>query len=125
MTWKTIRLELARTAGFPTGSPGRAYIMRLPLNAAGQIDDALLAQYPSRATARRFWASEADQFGHVERADGHYVLQCDSDAATFRLPAASILLPGQIVELEGPDGAPQPFRVASIKSGTLNRTVES
>ena len=31
MTWKTIRLELARTPEYPEGSAAHAYVLRLPL----------------------------------------------------------------------------------------------
>ena len=113
MTWKTIRLELASTADFPTGSSSRAYLLRLPLDDDGSIDDDCLARFPARATAWRFWASEPDQFGHVERLDGHYILRCDSQDTFARLSATTAFSPGQLVEIEGPDGARKPFTVAS------------
>ena len=117
MTWKTVRLELARSAGFPKGSPGRAYLLRVPLDEDGLIDDATLARTPSRATARRFWASEPDQFGHVERADGHWVLRCrgTQGESLFRIPVRPILLDGQVI-VEEPNGTSNPFRVASIRA---------
>ena len=125
MTWKTIRLELASTADFPSGSPGRAYLLRVPLDADGRIDNERLMQFPSRATARRFWASEPDQFGQLERLDGHYVVRCDSRDAVFRLPAATGLALGQLIDIEGPDGILQPFRVASVKSSNSPRAGDS
>ena len=43
MNWKTIRLELAATREFPTGSAGRAFLLRLPLRDDGSIDEAEVA----------------------------------------------------------------------------------
>jgi hypothetical protein len=34
MTWKTIRLELARTSEFPNGSAAHAYVLLSPLKLA-------------------------------------------------------------------------------------------
>ena len=38
MTWKTIRLELARTPEFPEGSAAHAYVLRLPIDDDGYIE---------------------------------------------------------------------------------------
>ena len=115
MTWKTVRLELAPSASFPRGSPSRAYLLRVPLDENGEIDGAMLARSPSRATARRFWSSEPDQFGHIERSDGHWLLRCQGDRgeALFRMPALPLRLHGHIT-VEEPDGTSSSFRVASI-----------
>jgi hypothetical protein len=42
MTWKSIRLELARTKEFPEGSASRAYLLRLPLDDRGRIYESAL-----------------------------------------------------------------------------------
>lgn len=117
MTWKTVRLELACSASFPRGSPCRAYILRVPLDEDGLIDGAALARSPSRATARRFWSSEPDQFGYVERSGGHWVLRCRGaqGEALFRMPALPIRPNGHI-PVEEQDGTTYPFRVASIRT---------
>ena len=110
-------MELARSATFPKGTPSRAYLLRLPLDEDGLIDDTELARSPSQATARRFWSSEPDQFGYVERSDGHWVLRCrgQQGEALFRMPALPLLLNGQIA-VEEPDGTSNSFRVASIRN---------
>jgi hypothetical protein len=117
MTWKTIRLELASTANFPSGSPGRAFLLRIPLNSEGIIDAERLAQHPVRATGRRFWASEPDQFGHLEKVDGNYVLRCQGGRTEelIRIPASVPLLLNREVSIEGPRGIVNRFRVASVK----------
>ena len=65
MTWKSVWLELARTLEFPKGSANRCYLLRLPLNEAGQVDAAALAAAPFLATVKRFWPSTPDLSGHI------------------------------------------------------------
>jgi hypothetical protein len=117
MTWKTVRLEFARSATFPSGTPSRAYLLRVPLDENGLIDGATLAQTPSRATAQRFWSSEPDQFGYLECSDGSWILRCRGQAgeSRFRMPAVPLRVNGEIT-IEEPDGTSNPFRVASIKN---------
>jgi hypothetical protein len=117
MTWKTIRLELARTDRFPKGSASRAYILRVPLDNDGLINAEVLERNPSRATARRFWSSEPDRFGRVEHSDGYWLLRCrDAQGETdFRMSALPLILDNEII-IEEPDGSKNPFRVASIQS---------
>jgi hypothetical protein len=126
MTWKTVRLELARTAGFPKGSVGRTYILRVPLSDDGLIDGAMLARNPSHATARRFWTPEPDQFGRIEHADGHWLLRCRGQhgESVFRMASLPILLEKEVL-IEEPDGSTNPFRVASIRSNDSAATAAS
>jgi hypothetical protein len=65
--WNVVRLELARTPEFPGGSASRAFMLRVPLNKEGLIDEASLARRPAMATVRRFWPNEPDQTGYVVR----------------------------------------------------------
>jgi hypothetical protein len=116
MNWQTIRLELARSAGFPEGSATRAYLLRLPLDEQGFVDGETLRRKPQQATVRRFWPSEPDQHGHVERADGGWIFRCQqgpSGEAITRF-GSQALLPDEQVLLEEPDGTRLTFRVASI-----------
>jgi hypothetical protein len=117
MGWKTVRLELASTRGFPRGSTGRAFLLNLPINEAGCIDGAAMAQDPGRATVRRFWASEPDSFGPIEQLDGSWALRCRRkarDEETFLLDAEQ-LIPDRQVNVQQPDGTRLPFRVASVR----------
>jgi hypothetical protein len=119
MTWKTVRLELARCASFPNGSPSRAYLLRVPLDENAEIDESALAQRPSLATSRRFWASDPDQFGHVERADGQLLLRFTTPAGerVARIAARPFHLNGEIA-VEEPDGTQSWFRIASITNNS-------
>ena len=63
MDWRTLRLELAPTGEFPNGSVARCFLVRLPLGEDGTICEEGFVQNPRRATARRYWPSEPDQWG--------------------------------------------------------------
>lgn len=117
MNWKSIRLELARTNGFPQGSPGRAFLLRLPLDADGLIDAEALARNPERAAVHRHWPNEPDQSGYVIRAGTGWAFSYrpgeEDDEAIFHLETHPIRL-GEYVTLTEPDGTRLPFRVAGM-----------
>lgn len=116
MNWKTIRLELAVTREFPTGSAGRAFLLRLPLHDDGSICEAELAKRPSRATVRRFWASEPDCSGRIVRGHDGWDLTCSQHhegGLAFHLAPQQIRLGGQVI-MTAPDGKDLPFRVAGM-----------
>lgn len=117
MTWKTVRLELARTAAFPRGSASRAYILRLPLSEDGKIEADAVADNPSRATTQRFWSSEPDQFGRIELVDGQWLLRYQGRQGEnlVRMPSRPLRL-DQEVFIQESDGSQNPFRVASIRN---------
>ena len=117
MNWKTIRLELASTPGYPAGSAGRAYLLRLPLDDAGVIDDAALASRPQQATVRRFWPCEPDQIGTIEKSEAGFALRCEDarDAILTSMLHSCALNPGAEVLIEEPSGSRLPFRVASVR----------
>ena len=115
--WKIIRLELARTPGFPEGSASHAYVLRLPLNDNGLIDDAAVTFHPDLATVRRTWPDESDQQGYVVRKPNgwafSYALGDDDDEGVFHLESHPLAL-GDYLTLTEPDGKRLPFRVVSL-----------
>ena len=66
--WSRIRLELARSPGFPAGSARHGYVLVLPLDAAGKIDEATRRKAPELCTIHRFWEGEGDTAGQLVRA---------------------------------------------------------
>ena len=113
MNWKTIRLELAGTAGFPNGSVSRGYLIRVPLDDNGSIDEAKLLQRPQKAMVRRFWSTEPDETGRVVRVADKWVLQCNGERLLpIQHPSFKI---GEEIAVIEPDGTPLPFRIASIR----------
>jgi len=112
MNWNTIRLELARTRDFPAGSVSRGYLIRVPLNDIGSIDEASLVEAPHKATVRRFWSTEPDESGRVVRANGQWALRCNGHPD--RLLSAPSFKIGNEVDVFDTNGMPMQFRVASI-----------
>lgn len=116
MIWKSIRLELGTTDGFPRGSPSRAYLIRLPLDEDGAIDKNALEQQPRQATVRRFWPSEPDRVGYAIPAGCGLDLAYDPhlpDGGSGKLESDALRL-GECVTLTEPDGTRLPFRVAAL-----------
>jgi hypothetical protein len=117
MSWMTIRIELARTPAFPEGSPSHAYMLHLPLNEAGLIDVDAWAKDKTRATVRRLWPGEPDQFGQVVRTRGggwafSYAPGSDDDESLFHL-ADHRLQVGDYMSVTEVDGDRLPFKVVS------------
>jgi len=114
MSWKTVRLELAKTRDHPNGSPVRAYLLRLPLDPHGTIDVSEYDESPRQATVRRYWPNEPDRMGAIERDTGgwNFVFGGEEHGAdaTFRLDGAPILL-GRHVHVIAPDSQSLPFKV--------------
>jgi len=113
--WKSIRLELDRTDDFPTGSVGRAFLLRVPLDDEGRIDEAAFANSPHRATIRRHWSSEPDESGHLERLEDGWAMRSNGKADRMLKLAGEGLRLGERIVLVDTTGAALPFRIASIR----------
>jgi len=118
MNWKTIRLELARTKDFPEGSASRAFLLRLPIDDDGMIDEAALRQLPAQATVRRFWPNEPDLSGYLIRTPRGWAFSYrvgeEDDETIFHLETHPLRI-GEYITLTEPDGRKLPFRVASVR----------
>jgi len=118
MNWNSIRLELARTREFPEGSASRAYLLHLPLDDEGLIDEAALGIAPAKATVHRFWPNEPDRSGYVIRTAGGWALSYEpgdgDDETVFHLETHPVRI-GNYITLTEPDGQRLPFRVASLR----------
>lgn len=124
MKWKFVRLELAQTPEFPRGSPSRSYLLRVPLDGEGNIDDAEILTSPEVATVRRFWPSERDLRGYLVRTASGWSLSrrpaCSlQTGGEFHLPSEPLRLGGS-VSVRQPDGSALPFRVASVSEMTVS-----
>lgn len=118
ITWKSIRLELARTEEFPEGSASRAYLLRLPLDQNDLIDEQALGSAPAMATVQRHWPNQPDVSGYVIRTSIGWALAYESGDShsgnVFHLDPHPIRIGEQITVTE-PDGRKLPFRVSSLK----------
>ena len=112
--WNLVRLELARTPQFPQGSASRAYMLRVPLDETGCIDEQALARRPAMATVRRFWPNEPDQTGYLVRNGAgwafSYAIGEEDDEKVYHLGEHPLRV-GDYVTITEPDGAACPFRV--------------
>lgn len=114
MSWKNVRLELARTQDFPNGSVGRAYLLRLPLDDSGLIDEGQVISQPQRATVRRHWPNEPDRNGYLVPSPGGWAFSYAADGSLIDGPCnleAHPLRVGDCVTIIEADGARLPFRV--------------
>lgn len=115
MNWKSIRLELGRTAEFPAGSVSRAFLIRLPLNDEDVVDHAAVAQSPGRATVRRHWSTEPDERGMLVPWEHDWAIRCNGKPdRILELDGTPVRL-GQRISVRDSDGKVLPFTVASIR----------
>jgi hypothetical protein len=124
---KRIRLQLARSKEFPTGSIYHGYEFVAPLDGKGHIDPKLWQQHREHCRVRRFWQGEPDQIGHLVHKPGgqeharwvfdYDVNRSDDDEAGYRFGAHAFTL-GEYVSIRDEDGEVHTFRVASVEAAT-------
>ena len=116
MTWKTIRLNLARTGEFPEGSAAHAYVLRLPIDDNGMLEARQLRAAVERPVVHRMWPDERDKNGVIiPKGRGWAFSYREGDAddeAIFHLENHPIKL-GQYLTITETDGEKLPFRVVS------------
>ena len=118
MMWTNIRLELAFSSQFPQGSPHRCYLLHLPLEAGGLINEEMVRATPKRATVRRFWPCQPDLRGYVIKTTKGWAFAYsreDGDEAVFHLDTHPIRI-GDCLKLTEPDGKRLPFTVTNVES---------
>ena len=118
MSWKTIRLELARLPGFPNGSASRAYLLHLPLDEEGRLDEDAFRQAPALASVRRHWPNERDRTGYVIRKKNgwafSYAIGDPDDEDLFPLESHPLRV-GEYVTITEPNGERLPYRVMNAE----------
>ena len=68
--FKRIRLHLARSKDFPSGSSEHGYEFVAPLDPGGHIDTALWKANRENCLVRRFWRGEEEQLGALVHKPG-------------------------------------------------------
>jgi hypothetical protein len=119
MSLSHIRLELARDHDFPEGSRERGYEFIAPLSDEGRILVPEWNVMRDRCHARRFWANEPDEIGHLIRKPGgswHYDLLGDpeDEETGYRFGDHKFLL-GEYVSIKEHDGVLRTFQVVAIQ----------
>jgi hypothetical protein len=123
---KRIRLNLARSKQFPTGSTRHGYEFVAPLASDGHIDPALWQKHRDHCRVRRFWGDE-EEVGRLLHRPGsgeksRWVFDYDEsseddDEAGFRF-AAHAFKPGEYVSIRDEDGDIHTFQVISVEPAT-------
>lgn len=116
-SWQRLRLELARTAQFPEGSPDRGYVIRVPLDDDNLIDADALQTHQEVATVRRFWPGETGMGGFVvatPRGWGFSYRPGEEDDEIIHQLESHRLGLGDYITLTEPDGDQAPFKVVSV-----------
>jgi hypothetical protein len=117
MTLMRIRLELARTPEFPSGSPAHGYEFLAPLDEGGHIDLKAWKIWKSDCRVTRFWGDAPEQAGMLRHVGKGWRFDYDradeSDDEPFFKLDRHALLPGTYVSITEHDGVQRPFRVVA------------
>ncbi len=121
---KRIRLNLARSKEFPTGSVKHGYEFVAPLDASGHIDPKLWQKYREHCGVRRFWVGEEDEIGRLVHKPGgneharwmfdYDTARSDDDESGYRFGAHKFT-PGEYVSISGDDGEMRTFQVVTVQ----------
>jgi len=119
---KRIRLNMARSKAFPSGSERHGYEFVAPLNESWHIDPSLWQKYREHCRVRRFWGGE-EEIGHLVHKPGgpeHARWMFDyggssaqDEEAGYRF-AAHAFRSGEYVSIRGEDGVLHTFQVVSV-----------
>ena len=122
---KHIKLQLARSKEFPSGSTRHGYDIVAPLDARGCIDVDLWRQHRAACRVRRFWDDEEDAIGHLIHRPGgaehaRWMLDYggadeDDEEAGYRFGAHKFV-PGEYVSIRNHGGDLHTFVVAAVES---------
>ena len=123
-SFKRIRLNLARSKEFPTGSSRHGYEFVAPLDADGHIDVALWRAHRDHCRVRRFWQNEDDEVGLLEHKSGgphgrwvfDYDPEADEDDESGYRFGAHVFRPGEYVSIRGNDDEMHTYQVVSVES---------
>ena len=126
--FKRIRLDLARSKEFPSGSTHHGYEFVAPLDSKGHIDPALWQKYRDACRVRRFWSDSEDENGRLVHKPGgaeharwafHYdPAPDDDDEAGYRF-GSHVFAPGEYVSIrDHDDDELHTFRVVSVEPAT-------
>ena len=123
---KRIRINLARSKQFPSGSADRGYEFVAPLDANGHIDPTLWHKHREHCRVRRFWDGDEEIGRLVHKPGGpeharwlfDYIGGAqDDDEAGYRF-AAHAFRPGEYVSIRDGEGEMHTFQVVSVESAT-------
>lgn len=123
-SFKRIRLHLARSKDFPSGSSAHGYEFVAPLDTEGHIDVPLWKTHRDQCRVRRFWGHEDDQQGilvhkpggseHARWVFDYDRARVDDDEAGYRFGAHRFVT-GEYLTLRD-HNADHTFRIVAIEN---------
>jgi hypothetical protein len=123
-TFKRIRLTIARSKDFPSGSAQHGYEFVAPLDGKGHIDPKLWEKHRDHCRVRRFWEGQDDRIGRLVHKPGgrehaRWVFdydrkRVDDDEAGYRF-GAHVFAPGEYVTINDQD-QDHTFQVMSVEA---------
>ena len=117
---KAVRLNMARSRDFPSGSAQHGYRFTAPLDDDGHLDAELWRKEREHCRVVRFWGDEEHDIGHlVHRGAGgwgfHYDLGGDEgDELGYKLDGHRFV-PGEYVSIRDEDGDLHTFQVSVVE----------
>ena len=121
---KHIRLELARSKEYPSGSPRHGYDLIAPLDDEGRIDPELWRKYRKNCRVRRFWDDEEETIGTLVHKPGgteharwmfDYGTGSDDDEEAGYRFGVHKFSAGEYVSIRDHNGELHTFRVSSVE----------
>jgi len=124
-SFKRIRLQLARSKEFPTGSAAHGYEFVAPIDAHDHIDAVLWAKHRDNCRVRRFWGDDEEIGRLLHRPGGpehgRWMFDYDGmeadDEAGYRF-GAHAFRPGEYVSIRDAEGEMHTFQVTSVEPAT-------
>ena len=119
VSFRHIRLLLAREKGHPEGDGLHGYDIVAPLDADGKIDAETFKDHRDKCRVRRFRPDEADAVGKLVRGPGgHWRFDYDpaktsDDEAAFRF-GDEVFAPGEYISVREDDGEMHTFVVMQV-----------
>jgi hypothetical protein len=122
--FKRIRLNLARSKEFPTGSARHGYEFVAPLDGSGHIDAEEWRKHRNHCRVRRFWGDEEEigQLVHKPGGKEHarWIFDYDQtaeddDEAGYRF-GTHAFRPGEYVSIRDELGEMHTFQVATVEN---------
>lgn len=123
--FKRIRLHLARSKEFPSGSARHGYEFVAPLDEDGHINPRLWHEHHGNCGVRRFWGDEEHRTGRLLHKPGgqeharwvfDYDATGDEDDETGYRFGAHKFVPGEYVTISESDGERHTFQVISVQA---------
>jgi hypothetical protein len=113
-----IRLELARTTEFPSGSAWHGYEFVVPLTTDGHIDTKSWGDVKELCRVRRYFGDAPEELGHFVHAGNGWCFKYPGGSkvkreSLFRLDRHRFT-PGGYVTVTEPDGKQLPFRIVAM-----------